>query len=137
MISQYAPLEDLEKIARENIPALSIRVHRNGLDTMGSDAEDFFETSVWNLKEALIAAYRLGEKNGAKKQQPARKKSRGIWKQVVQCKDCEYCIPKDQPPSDPQEARFECAIHSRTYEAADTWPDNFCNYGKKKEDPTA
>lgn len=134
MISQYAPLEDLEKIARENIPALSIRVHRNGLDTMGSDAEDFFETSVWSLKQALIEAYRLGEKNGAKKQQPTRKKPQVIVaKQVVRCKDCEYCIPKDPPPSDPQEACFECAIHSGTYEAADTWPDDFCSYGKRKE----
>lgn len=62
-INSYAPLEDLEKIARENIPALSIRVHQHGLDTMGSDAEDFFETSVWSLKAALIEAYRLGEKN--------------------------------------------------------------------------
>lgn len=63
IINSYAPLEALEKIARENIPALSLRVHMNGLDTMGNDAEDFFETSVWSIKEALVAAYLLGKKD--------------------------------------------------------------------------
>lgn len=62
-INSYAPLEALEKIARENIPTLSIRVLMNGLDTMGNDAEDFFETSVWSIKEALVAAYLLGKKD--------------------------------------------------------------------------
>lgn len=62
-INSYAPLEALEKIARENIPALYLRVHMNGLDTMGNDTEDFFETSVWSIKEALVAAYLLGKKD--------------------------------------------------------------------------
>jgi transcriptional regulator with XRE-family HTH domain len=62
-INSYAPLEALEKIARENIPSLSIRVLMNGLDTMGNDAEDFFETSVWSIKEALVEAYLLGKKD--------------------------------------------------------------------------
>jgi hypothetical protein len=62
-INSYAPLEALEKIARENIPELTERVLMNGLDTMGNDAEDFFETSVWSIKEALVEAYLLGKKD--------------------------------------------------------------------------
>lgn len=62
-INSYAPLEALEKIARENIPALRSRVLLNGLDTMGDDAEDFFETAVWSIKEALVEAYLLGKKD--------------------------------------------------------------------------
>lgn len=62
-INSYAPLEALEKIAKENIPGLSIRVLMHGLDTMDSDDLDFFETSVWSIKEALIEAYLLGKKD--------------------------------------------------------------------------
>lgn len=62
IVSSYAPLEELEKIAREHFPALSVRIHQHGLDTMDNDSEDFFEASVWGIKEALVAAYLLGEK---------------------------------------------------------------------------
>jgi hypothetical protein len=63
-INTYAPLEKLEDIARHHVPALSGRVGRNVLDTMDNDADDFFEMSVWGLKEALIEAYLLGERRG-------------------------------------------------------------------------
>lgn len=61
-INTYAPLEKLEEIARSHFPALIRR--QNGLDTMDSDELDFFEASVWGLKEALIEAYLLGHKQG-------------------------------------------------------------------------
>lgn len=84
IINSYAPLEDLEKIARENIPALSIRVHQHGLDTMDNDALDFFEASVWGLKQALIEAYRLGEKNAhANLQKQIYKMARKVKKEVT------------------------------------------------------
>lgn len=60
-INTYAPLEALEKIARDHVPGLMGR--QNGLDTMDSDELDFCEISVWGLKEALIEAYRLGQKD--------------------------------------------------------------------------
>lgn len=59
-INTYAPLEALEKIAKGHVPGLIGR--QNGLDTMDSDELDFFEVSVWELKEALIEAYQLGRK---------------------------------------------------------------------------
>ena len=31
------------------------------LEERGSDDLDFFETSVWNLKEALMEAFKLGK----------------------------------------------------------------------------
>jgi hypothetical protein len=66
-IKSYAPLEKLESIARHHVPALNnLNRCQNGLDTMNNDADDFFEVSVWGLKEALIEAYLLGEKNGHK-----------------------------------------------------------------------
>lgn len=60
-INTYAPLEKLEKIAQGHVPGLIGR--QNGLDTMDSDELDFYEISVWGLKEALIEAYRLGQKD--------------------------------------------------------------------------
>lgn len=52
-------LQRLEQIARENIAALE---NRQDLEAHNNDSEDFFETSVWSLKAALIAAYELGKK---------------------------------------------------------------------------
>lgn len=50
----------LVKIAEENIPELE---GRGDLEARNNDREDFFETSVWSLKAALIAAYELGKKS--------------------------------------------------------------------------
>lgn len=61
-INTDAPLEALEKIARDHVPGLIGR--QNGLDTLDSDELDFCEVSVWGLKEALIEAYLLGKKDG-------------------------------------------------------------------------
>ena len=55
------PLKKLVKIAEENIPELE---GRGDLESHVNDAEDFFETSVWSLKAALVAAYELGKKEG-------------------------------------------------------------------------
>lgn len=57
------PLKKLVKIAEENIPELE---GRGDLEAKQSDSLDFFETSVWGLKAALIAAYELGKKEGAR-----------------------------------------------------------------------
>ena len=54
-------LEKLAKIAAENIPALE---DRPDLESRDNDSADFFETSVWCLKDALIAAYELGRAAG-------------------------------------------------------------------------
>jgi|GEM_PF-955091 len=58
-----AELQKLVNIARENIPELEAR---QDLEAHNSDSEDFFETSVWSLKDALIAAYELGKATGKK-----------------------------------------------------------------------
>lgn len=57
-------LQHLVLIACENIPELE---ERPDLEARGSDSEDFFETSVWSLKDALVAAYELGKATGAAK----------------------------------------------------------------------
>lgn len=54
-------MKKLVNIARENIPALE---DRRNLEARDNDAEDFFETAVWCLKDALIAAYELGKATG-------------------------------------------------------------------------
>lgn len=58
-----ANLKKLEAIAREFIPELE---GRTDLKAHNNDAEDFFETSVWSLEEALRAAFEYGKKEGAK-----------------------------------------------------------------------
>ena len=71
-INTYAPLKALEDIAKHHAPALRFR--QGGLDTMDSDDLDFFEMSVWGLKEALIEAYLLGKKEAeAERREDLRK----------------------------------------------------------------
>lgn len=48
----------LTKIANKYIPELE---DRKSLKAYYSDADDFFETSVWSLEAALKAAYELGK----------------------------------------------------------------------------
>lgn len=48
--------EILEKIAREK---LGIKI----LDTRNSDALDFHDVAVWNVKAALEAAYKAGKES--------------------------------------------------------------------------
>ncbi len=50
-------LKQLVEIAEREIPALE---GRGDLEQHFSDEQDFFETAVWCLKEALEAAYRMG-----------------------------------------------------------------------------
>lgn len=57
-------LQRLVQIACENIPELE---GRPDLEAHNNDSEDFFETSVWSIKDALIAAYELGKATGAAK----------------------------------------------------------------------
>jgi hypothetical protein len=81
IISTYAPLEALEKIAKDHVPALSGR--QGGLDTMDSDELDFFEASVWGLKEALIEAYMLGKKDGYRDAERERREDLRKMKQLM------------------------------------------------------
>lgn len=55
-------LKKLVKIAEESIPELE---GRGDLEARLSDELDFFETSVWSLKEALRAAFEYGKEIGA------------------------------------------------------------------------
>lgn len=57
-------LQRLVQIARENIPELE---ERPDLEAHNNDSEDFFETSIWSIKDALVAAYELGKASGANK----------------------------------------------------------------------
>lgn len=52
--------EKLAAIAERCIPSLE---GRGDLKQHYSDEEDFFETSVWSLEEALKAAYELGKQS--------------------------------------------------------------------------
>ena len=57
---QQDPLDKkLAKIASDNIPELN---GRKTLKALYSDADDFFETSVWSLEAALKEVYELGKK---------------------------------------------------------------------------
>lgn len=56
-----AELQKLVKIAQENIPGLE---GRPDLEAQNSDSADFFDCSVWALKDALVAAYELGKATG-------------------------------------------------------------------------
>lgn len=54
----------LLKIAMKHFPAIE---DRGSLNTKNNDHEDFFEVSIWGLKDALIEAYKAGMKEGKKK----------------------------------------------------------------------
>ena len=58
-----AELLELVKIAQKKIPSLN---GREDLEAQDMDELDFFDVSVWCLKDALIAAYELGKANGKK-----------------------------------------------------------------------
>ncbi len=53
-------ISQLVYIAQQNILELETR---SDLESHHSDSEDFFTTSIWNIKSALIDAYNLGMKN--------------------------------------------------------------------------
>jgi hypothetical protein len=48
---------------------------------------------------------------------------------IVRCKDCEHYIATENT-----ESGHYCGMHSGAYEYAETEPDGFCNYGKRKAD---
>lgn len=50
-------LKEVTKIAINNIFAIE---ERGDLETKRSDDLDFFEVSIWELKKALIEAYKAG-----------------------------------------------------------------------------
>ena len=58
-----AELKKLVKIAQENIPSLEGRAD---LERQYSDDADFFDISVWCLKDALVAAYEAGKAQSRK-----------------------------------------------------------------------
>jgi len=51
-------LEALFNIAKEEISGLSDRAN---FEAHNIDSQDFFETSIWSLKAAMVAAYNLGK----------------------------------------------------------------------------
>ncbi len=54
-------MQDIIKIAKKNFIGLA---GRDGLETKRSDSEDFIEAAVWEIKDALAAAYELGKETG-------------------------------------------------------------------------
>lgn len=52
--------KELLEIAKKAIYAIE---ERGSLEAKGSDSEDFIETSVWSLAEALKEAYLFGKAN--------------------------------------------------------------------------
>ena len=50
-------MQELEQIAKEHLVV-------DTLETRKRDSLDFYDVSVWGIEAALIAAYRLGQKNG-------------------------------------------------------------------------
>ena len=57
----------LEKALTEIAIRTMCPVERRGsLETRRSDEEDFLDIAVWELREALLAAYELGRRDGAK-----------------------------------------------------------------------
>lgn len=50
-------LKMLENLAKEKVDGIK---ERGGLDTRNND-DDFFETSVWEIKDLIIAAYKAGK----------------------------------------------------------------------------
>ena len=53
----------LTEIAIKNICPVE---RRGSLETRWIDEEDFLDIAVWELREALLAAYELGRRDGAK-----------------------------------------------------------------------
>lgn len=49
---------EIEKIAEEKLDIET-------LETRSADSLDFHELSVWEIKEALIAAYKAGQKSNS------------------------------------------------------------------------
>ena len=58
-------LQELTKIAEKHHWIIR---GRGDLESRNSDSEDFFETSVWNLKDALLEAYELGRAEASKEE---------------------------------------------------------------------
>ena len=50
----------VQEIAKQKILAIK---RRGDLETRSNDEEDFFEVSVWELKEALLEIYNAGKNN--------------------------------------------------------------------------
>lgn len=57
-------MKSLFSIAKDAFPAV---VSRGSLETRNNDSEDFIEVAVWEIKQALKEAYKLGLEEGMKK----------------------------------------------------------------------
>lgn len=62
-MNQDKLLQELTKIAEKNIYTLR---GRGDLESRNADWQDFSQTVIWELKDALIEAYELGKKAGTK-----------------------------------------------------------------------
>ena len=58
--------KEMNKLTRIAIKHFGAVEERGSLNTRDNDQEDFFEVSVWGLKDALVEAYNAGKKEGAK-----------------------------------------------------------------------
>lgn len=58
--------KEMNKLTRIAIKHFGAVEERGSLNTRDNDQEDFFEVAVWCLKDALVEAYSLGKKEGAK-----------------------------------------------------------------------
>lgn len=83
-LNRVVPLEALEQIAIHHFPALlAVGRATHGLDTLDSDELDFFEVSVWGLKEALVEAYLSGHTKGLADAEAEQRESLRRMKQLM------------------------------------------------------
>lgn len=69
--------KQLAMIAEKHIPELD---GRGDLESHRSDSEDFFETSVWSLESALMAAFWYGFKCGRHIEKLKNRKRKWDWR---------------------------------------------------------
>lgn len=56
-------MKSLFGIAKDTFPAVA---SRGSLETRNNDSEDFIEVAVWEIKQALREAYKLGQQEAIK-----------------------------------------------------------------------
>ena len=98
-------LKKLVRIAGENIPALR---DRGDLKRRYHDDLDFFETSVWSLSDALVAAYELGRAEAC--EGCGYKNHSNAIAKLHNCNDCGAVIDCEHTPKVGNWARINCPL---------------------------
>ena len=80
-------VSQLVSVMRNNIMELE---ERNDLESRNNDSDDFFTTSIWSLKAALVEAYNLG-----REQALAQSKVRTSLDDIIKSADIRVAGPKD------------------------------------------